>query len=420
MKKIFILFLMVLCGIRALAQEEYYIKNFGKADDLRVRSRVCFAQVNGFMWIGTTNGVIVFDGRHAHLYPIPDPDGMGGYFCRVTDIQVAPDASIWVGTKRGIYLFNITTESLEPFPVKGLPKNANISHLRVDYEGRLWVLVDSRVYVVDVKKKTAEKVGNELLMPCCLTVANDGKVWMGDNQGMLYSYDPKKKLIRSCTGKPEGQDRLGRIESITEMKDGLLALATASEGVYLFSPKTRKSKLLFSHDDKGAPIIAHTSITPNGEALWVGTEHGIVIYHTKDGSMTSLRQSSIAANSLSGNAVHSLFVDRERGVWAGTFFGGINRISISSQNFSTFGPESETHDVDVVREMCEDAQGQLWVGIEDGGLYELNRYEGRLQVADVAWGGERVGVNVEGRVRGGGDVGGLTSGHGMSGVEKKR
>ncbi len=419
MKKIFILFLMVLCGIRALAQEEYYIKNFGKADDLRVRSRVCFAQVNGFMWIGTTNGVIVFDGRHAHLYPIPDPDGMGGYFCRVTDIQVAPDASIWVGTKRGIYLFNITTESLEPFPVKGLPKNANISHLRVDYEGRLWVLVDSRVYVVDVKKKTAEKVGNELLMPCCLTVANDGKVWMGDNQGMLYSYDPKKKLIRSCTGKPEGQDRLGRIESITEMKDGLLALATASEGVYLFSPKTRKSKLLFSHDDKGAPIIAHTSITPDGEALWVGTEHGIVIYHTKDGSMTSLRQSSIAANSLSGNAVHSLFVDRERGVWAGTFFGGINRISISSQNFSTFGPESETHDVDVVREMCEDAQGQLWVGTEDGGLYELNRYEGRLQVADVAWGGEPVPFNVQSLMMVGDDLWVLTISDGIYVVDTK-
>ncbi len=410
---------MVLCGIRALAQEEYYIKNFGKADDLRVRSRVCFAQVNGFMWIGTTNGVIVFDGRHAHLYPIPDPDGMGGYFCRVTDIQVAPDASIWVGTKRGIYLFNITTESLEPFPVKGLPKNANISQLRVDYEGRLWVLVDSRVYVVDVKKKTAERVGNELLMPCCLTIARDGKVWMGDNQGMLYNYDPKKKQIRSCPGKPEGQDRLGRIESITELKDGLLALATASEGVYLFSPKTRKSKLLFSHDDKGASIIAHTSITPDGEALWVGTEHGIVIYHTKDGSMTSLRQSSIAANSLSGNAVHSLFVDRERGVWAGTFFGGINRISISSQNFSTFGPESETHDVDVVREMCEDAQGQLWVGTEDGGLYELNRQEGRLQVADVAWGGEPVPFNVQSLMMVGDDLWVLTISDGIYVVDTK-
>ena len=142
MKKILVLFLMVLCGISVSAQEEYHIKNFGKADDLRVRSRVCFAQVNGFMWIGTTNGVIVFDGRHAHLYPIPDPDGMGGYFCRVTDIQVAPDASIWVGTKRGIYMFNITTESLDPFHVKGLPKNANISQLRVDYEGRLWALVE--------------------------------------------------------------------------------------------------------------------------------------------------------------------------------------------------------------------------------------------------------------------------------------
>ena len=66
MKKTLFLFLMLLCGLRASAQEEYHIKNFGKADDLIVRSRVCFAQHNGFMWIGTTSGVIVFDGRHAH------------------------------------------------------------------------------------------------------------------------------------------------------------------------------------------------------------------------------------------------------------------------------------------------------------------------------------------------------------------
>ena len=91
--------------------KEYNIKTFGKTDNLRVRSKVCFAQVNGFMWIGTSSGVIVFDGRNAHKYPIPDPDGMGGYFCRVTDLQVSPDNSIFVGTRRGIYLYNIMVEA---------------------------------------------------------------------------------------------------------------------------------------------------------------------------------------------------------------------------------------------------------------------------------------------------------------------
>ena len=248
MRKILFLFLMAMCAFVATAQKtaqkefkEYNIKNYGKTDDLRVRSKACFAQVNGFMWIGTTSGVIVFDGHHSHLYPIPDPDGMGGYFCRVTDIQVSPDNSIWVGTKRGIYLYNITMESLDPFPVQGLPKNANISQLRCDYQGQLWALVDNHVYVVNVKEKTAEKVGNELMMPCCLTVAHDGKVWMGDNQGMLYSCDSQNKHIDTYPANPAGQDRLGRIVCITEIKDGSLALVTASEGVYLFSPKTHTS-----------------------------------------------------------------------------------------------------------------------------------------------------------------------------------
>lgn len=419
MKKIIFLFLMVLCAIGATAQEEYYIKNFGKTDDLRVRSKTCFAQVNGFMWIGTSNGVIVFDGYHAHLYPISDPDGMGGYFCRVTDIQVAPDNSIWVGTRRGLYLYNITTESLESFPVEGLPKNPTIQQIRIDYKGRLFTLVDNRVYRVDVEKKTAKRVGDERIMPCCLTVGYDNKLWMGDNQGMLYCYDPLKKSIQTYTGVPKEQDRSGRIVSITEMSDGSLALVTAFDGVYLFSKKTHTSKLLLSQDDEGATIMAHTSITPDGEALWIGTERGILIYHTNDGRMTSLRQTSKSVNSLSGNAVHSLFVDVERGVWAGTFFGGINRISFSPRNFSTYMPESEDGDVDVVREMCEDSQGHFWVGIEDGGLYELNHFEGRLKVADVNWKGERAPFNVQSLMMVGDDLWVLTISNGIYVVDTK-
>ena len=419
MRRIIIMFFILLCGIWATAQEEYHIKNFGKNDDLRVRSKACFAQVNGFMWIGTSNGVIVFDGRHAHLYPIPDPDGMGGYFCRVTDIQVSPDNSIFVGTRRGIYLYNITMESLDPFPVEGLPKNSTISQLQFDYKGRLYALVENRVYFVDVEKKKAERVGNEHIMPCCLAVSHDNKLWMGDNQGMFYCYDPQNKSIHTYKVNADGKESFVRIVSITEMGDGSLALVTADDGVYLFSKKTQTSKLLLSLDDKGAQILAHTSITPDGEALWIGTEHGILIYHTNDGRMTSLRQSSNSSNSLSGNAVHSLFVDMERGVWAGTFFGGINRISTSPQNFNTYMPESESLDVDVVREICEDSHGNLWVGTEDGGLYELNRMEGRLQIAGVNWRGESAPFNVQSLMMVGDDLWVLTISAGIYVVDTK-
>ena len=427
MRRIIIMFFILLCGIWATAQtaqkefKEYNIKNFGKTDNLRVRSKVCFAQVNGFMWIGTSSGVVVFDGRNAHLYPIPDPDGMGGYFCRVTDIQVSPDNSIFVGTRRGIYLYNIDTESLEPFPVEGLPKNPTISQLCFDYKGQLYALVGHRVYLVDVEKQTAQRLGDEHVIPCCLAVSHDNKLWMGNDQGTLYSYDPQKKSIQTYEGAPKDQDKLGRIVSITEMRNGSLALVTAEDGVYLFSPKTHTSKLLLSQDDNGAPIIGNTSITPDGESLWIGTERGVVIYHPDDGRLMSLRQSSKSTNSLSGNAVHSLFVDMERGVWVGSFFGGISRVSISPKNFTTYMPESETFDVDVVREICEDSQGHMWVGTEDGGLYELNRIENRLRLkeADVNWNGEPVPFNVQSLMMVGDDLWVLTISNGIYVVDTK-
>ena len=57
------------------AQDEYFIKNYGKTDDLRVRGTTCMTQINGFIWIGTSTGFYAFDGYHIHPYAIPDEEG---------------------------------------------------------------------------------------------------------------------------------------------------------------------------------------------------------------------------------------------------------------------------------------------------------------------------------------------------------
>ena len=376
-----------------MAQEEYHVKVFGQTDELKVRGLVCMAQINGFLWVGTSKGIVTFDGQHATLYQVPDEEGLGGFYGRVEAILQSSDGNIWVGTRRGIYSFDITMEQLRPFKVTGLSKYPFVSALQSDNKGHLWGIIDGRTYCINIAEKKAECISGELMTPTCLTVAHNGTVWMGDREGTLYRYDTQDKRLRAYDVKMEGQEHFTNIVKIVETKQNELALISTTDGVCLFSPSDFSSRMLFTKDDQDYPMVAHTAITPDGENLWVGTERGIVIYRMKDGKLSGIRQTHNKDKSLSDNAVHALMADRERGVWAGTFFGGINRISYSHKNFVVTMPENEN--VDVCREMCADNQGRLWVGTEDGGLYQFNRNTKTLHEADVKWGNEARPSNVQ-------------------------
>ena len=395
MKKAILFCLMMMSVMMINAQEEYFIKNYGKTDELKVRGGTCITQINGFLWIGTSTGFYAFDGNHMHPYTIPDDEGRGGFYGRVVALERSEENDLWLATKKGIYVFEMIEENMHLFTAEGLPENPDVRFIKFDKEGMLWAIMNGKAYRINVKKKTAECIGNGVMNPSCMTVTKNGTVWFGDNDGMLYRYDATNHSVRSYNAKPEGVEKLTNLSSITEMRNGKLALVTYRNGVFLFSPKDMKSKVLMTHDEEGEPIIAHTSITPDGDDLWVGTERGIVIYRMRDGHIRGLRQSRTAVNSLSDNAVHTLFVDEENGVWAGTFFGGMNRISLSPQNFSVFMPEDEKDNTDVFREICEDNDGHLWVGSEDGGLYLVDREKGVLHKANVNWGGEDQPFNIQ-------------------------
>ncbi len=397
MKKVVWLWMLLIMMAGSLwAQDEYHIKNFGKNDELKTRGATRIAQINGFIWVGSSDGFYAFDGAHMYKYEIPDEDSLGGYFSCVTSLAAAPDSTLWVGSRRGIYHFSMGEERLHKVTPDGTPKNPNVLQMMFDKEGYLWSIMNGKVYKIDVKQNAAECVGEGTVSPSCITVTKDGTVWLGDSEGKLYRYDSATLRLRSYSIEPEGAEAFTSLVSITEMRNGQLALTSANDGICIFSPDKHTAKMLLTRDDEGSPIVAHTATTINGDNLWIGTERGVIIYNMRNKHLRGIRQSRNALNSLSDNSVHTLFVDQENGVWVGTYFGGIDRISTSQHNFTLFMAEDE--DVDVVREIHRDNFGHVWAGTEDGGLYLMDKENSVLRRANIDWGGNPAPFNVQGMV----------------------
>ena len=74
------------------------------------------------------------------------------------------------------------------------------------------------------------------------------------------------------------------------------------------------------------------------EELWVGTNNGIYIYNVLTGSCTNVKNDSFDSHSLSNNTVTTMYTDREKGIWVGTLYGGLNYQSRSAENFTVYIP----------------------------------------------------------------------------------
>lgn len=60
--------------------------------------------------------------------------------------------------------------------------------------------------------------------------------------------------------------------------------------------------------------------------LILASDEGLTTYNTATGETTNIKASHTLPDNLNDNYLHSLFIDRENGLWIGTFFGGANYI----------------------------------------------------------------------------------------------
>ncbi|RYY09280.1 MAG: hybrid sensor histidine kinase/response regulator, partial [Chitinophagaceae bacterium] len=78
--------------------------------------------------------------------------------------------------------------------------------------------------------------------------------------------------------------------------------------------------------------------------------------------------------SVTDNAIYTICKDREGGVWAGTYFGGINYYPRQFTKFEKFFPQNQANSIsgNAVREIVTDGRGNLIIGTEDAGLNRMN------------------------------------------------
>ncbi|MBX2991896.1 MAG: hypothetical protein KF749_12110 [Bacteroidetes bacterium] len=113
--------------------------------------------------------------------------------------------------------------------------------------------------------------------------------------------------------------------------------------------------------------------------IWFGTSGGLARF---DGyEFTIFKHNPADTNSLSDDAVLALCEDGDGNLWIGTFSGGLNRLSLSTEKIQRFihhPSDSNSIASNQIKAICRDASGNLWIGTWFDGLSRLDLLTGRF------------------------------------------
>jgi signal transduction histidine kinase/ligand-binding sensor domain-containing protein len=296
---------------------------------------------DGFLWIGTLNGLARFDGLHFETFEKNAPPELQENILKLSrDNQ----DGIWIVTITK--LFHYTHGHFLAIAIPGTP-HARVDSLTRAGDGGVLILSENQMMRSRGDTLHQENLPADLHSPRCIFEGENGTLWIADNEH-IWAQQPDHSIVRY--DQPATQilygDHFGNIY--------------AGDGHKLFHLEGARFKLV---PHPGLGNFVDIMVDHRG-ALWMasGGLHGL---SRRQGAQT---ESLTTADGLASNDVRIIFEDANKDVWVGTI-AGLQRFHRGI--FTTYplghNPIGGRIQADAV---FAQRNGAVWAGTLEGGVVE--------------------------------------------------
>ncbi len=399
-KRIFLFTLLFICGFLNLtAQTTLNFQNFTQKDGLASNYIFkIYQDYQGFIWIGTENGLNRFDGQNFLVFRFDpeDPETLDGNW--VVDIFEDSELNLWIETENGVNRLNRETGKIERLHLykSGELSSTIIRAVEKDKDGNSWLMgSDFQLYkLIKPEDKSKNWYGEYFPINIDSSIHSSQSTyqflhfdsefsWFLSTKEILRFDISTKKILKPVYSFPDSVQK--QISQITDplyqekfvKSDGKFFFATPNQ-LFVFDTKENHPELKpFDYNHPKTiqdSLIFNSLLRINSDQLLVSSLRNLELLNLKTREVQQINRDQAKEDELFPNYIRSLFKDRQENIWIGTLGSGIFLSQKGNKAF-TFYQHDPTEPNSIangqVRSMLEDEQGILWVGILNYGLEQF-------------------------------------------------
>ncbi|QWX83006.1 GHKL domain-containing protein [Cellulophaga sp. HaHaR_3_176] len=339
---------------------------------------------NGFIWIGTNNGLNRYDGYKPKVFKYDPKDSNTISENWITSLLEDSNGDIWIGTEGGgLNLYNTTTGAITRFIHK---KNDSttissdvVNRIYEDSKSRIWISTKNGLNLLDRSKQTFQHWIQPKECKNCdysiKAVAEDdkGNLWVGDEFQGLYYFIPSSGKFTKTTLSDSNENALPS-EFINDLyySKGMLWVGT-DNGLAILNTRTEPfKKVLLDENDKNSigEMCIWKIYNDNDGSIWLSTNgSGLINYNLKTHDIKIYKSDGISAYKIGSNSIEDVIVDKSKNIWMATTGNGLNKFDLKNLNFSSWEKDNNNSNSLVnngVRAMLQDLDGTIWIGTNNG------------------------------------------------------
>lgn len=354
-------------------------------EDLDVPTIKTMAQDSeGFVWLGTHNGLSRFDGLSIQTFRNDPLDPFSLSHNEINTLYY-DNKTLWIGTNDGLDKFNPDLNRIErvwPDPNNSqMGCSSSIYAIHSIDESTLWLGTQNGLCKLNVAEQSVDFFSGAPLNqpsedePIILTIASDtnNNLWLGSTSGLFFLSNISKELSKFPLGEFASDSQNVRIEAL-EIQNSRLWIGTDESGLFYLDESNKKlQKLDYKKDLLGShsPDSIQDLLVDHSGNLWIASSNsGLCVIQRNSTAISCFEKDDDDSASLISNQTWSLMEDYEGQLWVGTWAG----VAVKSNNLGF-----EIFDVDktnptqglsnpIILDIHEDHDGNLWLGTLGSGI----------------------------------------------------
>lgn len=355
---------------------------------------------NGFVWMGTANGLVRYDGRHIRLFShIPSLENTISHD-RIFSLFEDQQQRLWIGTRLGLNVLDLRSDVVQriPMPAEIHLQQQVIYGISQADEGRLWLATSTGLMLFDPVSKKFIRWQAEAALDAefqgevrALISDKSGGVWIGQGSTVAHInhraqllHHVKTTQIQDSRALPSNQ---ALVRSLAFDREGHLWVGLTG-GLRIWRIEEEQMVALPLPSSLEVPNATVTAILQDHEqTMWLGlgNDHGLLHWRPEQKSLEKFRNRPSVASSLSGDSITSLMQDASGGLWVGTSDYGVNLVDLKGRSFITYlniPGDDRSLSQRLVTAVLPDSADYVWLGTLGGGLNRLHLPTGYAQRID--------------------------------------